>query len=59
VPVLIGLGVDELSADVPIVPAVKARVRTLSLAECRETARLALEAEDGDEVRRIVGERHG
>ena len=30
IPVLLGLGVDELSADVPLVPAVKARVRTLS-----------------------------
>jgi phosphocarrier protein FPr len=59
VPVLVGLGVHELSADVPLVPAVKARVRTLSLAECQETARLALEAEDGAEVRRIVAERHG
>jgi phosphocarrier protein FPr len=58
VPVLVGLGVDELSADVPIVPAVKARVRTLSLAECQETARLALGAQDGAEVRRIVEERH-
>ena len=58
VPVLIGLGVDELSADVPIVPAVKARVRTLSLAECQETAKLALGAQDGAEVRRIVEERH-
>ena len=59
VPVLVGLGVDELSADVPIVPAVKARVRTLSLAACRDTARLALEAADGAEVRAIVKERHG
>jgi phosphocarrier protein FPr len=59
VPVLVGLGVDELSADVPLVPAVKSRVRGLSAAECRETARLALEAEDAAAVRRLVGERHG
>ena len=59
VPVLVGLGVDELSADVPIVPAVKARVRGLSLEECRATARRALDAEDGGAVRRIVAERHG
>ncbi|WP_396214119.1 phosphoenolpyruvate--protein phosphotransferase [Gemmatimonas sp.] len=58
VPILIGLGVDELSADIPLVPAVKARVRSLSLAECRETARLALEAGDGAEVRAIVTQRH-
>jgi phosphocarrier protein FPr len=59
VPVLVGLGVDELSVDVPIVPAVKARVRTLSLAECRETAREALDAEDGAAVRALVVGRHG
>jgi phosphoenolpyruvate-protein kinase (PTS system EI component) len=44
---------------VPLVPAVKARVRTLSLEACRETARLALQAEDAATVRRTVGERHG
>jgi phosphocarrier protein FPr len=59
VPVLVGLEVDELSADVPIVPAVKARVRTLSLDECRKTARLALDADDGAAVRAIVERRHG
>ncbi|MDF1503677.1 phosphoenolpyruvate--protein phosphotransferase [Roseisolibacter sp. H3M3-2] len=59
VPVLVGLGVDELSADVPLVPAVKARVRGLSRAQCEETARLALAAEDGAAVRRLVAERHG
>lgn len=58
VPVLVGLGVDELSADVPIVPAVKARVRALSLEECRVTAREALDAGDGAEVRAIVARRH-
>jgi phosphocarrier protein FPr len=58
VPVLVGLGVDELSVSVPIVPAVKAQVRTLSLDECRKTARLALDAADGAEVRALVTRRH-
>jgi phosphocarrier protein FPr len=58
VPVLVGLGVDELSVSVPIVPAVKAQVRTLSLDECRTTARLALDAADGAEVRALVTRRH-
>jgi phosphocarrier protein FPr len=58
VPVLIGLGVDELSASVPLIPAVKAQVRTLSLEHCRETARLALDAADGAEVRGLVARRH-
>jgi phosphoenolpyruvate-protein phosphotransferase len=57
VPVLIGLGVDELSVDVPIVPAVKARVRALSMAECRAIAQEALDAEDGTAVRAIVARR--
>ena len=58
VPVLVGLGVDELSASVPLIPAVKAQVRGLSLAECRDTARLALNATDGREVRELVARRH-
>jgi phosphocarrier protein FPr len=58
VPVLVGLGVDELSVSVPIVPAVKAQVRTLSLDECRTTAQLALDAADGAEVRALVARRH-
>jgi phosphoenolpyruvate-protein kinase (PTS system EI component) len=57
VPVLIGLGVDELSVDVPIVPAVKARVRALSMADCRAIAQEALDAEDGTAVRAIVARR--
>jgi phosphocarrier protein FPr len=59
VPVLIGLGVDELSAEVPMVPAVKARIRALSIEECRATARAALEASDASEVRALVEARHG
>ena len=59
VPVLIGLGVDELSVDVPIVPSVKARVRTLTVKDCQMTAQKALDAGDAAEVRAIVAERHG
>jgi len=59
IPVLLGLGVNELSADVPLVPAVKARVRALSMEECRATALEALDAADGAEVRAIVARRHG
>ena len=54
VPVLIGLGVTELSVDLPIIPAVKARVRELSMAQCKLMATEALEAEDGTAVRAIV-----
>jgi phosphoenolpyruvate-protein kinase (PTS system EI component) len=58
VPVLLGLGVDELSVSVPIVPAVKARVRSLLMRECQETARQALDASDAGEVRALVAKRH-
>ncbi len=54
VPILLGLGVDELSVDVPIIPAVKARVRALSMAHCREMAAEAVNAENGTAVRAIV-----
>lgn len=59
VPVLVGLGIHELSVSVPAVASTKARVRSLSLAECRQTAAEALRAADGDEVRAIVARRHG
>ncbi len=58
VPVLVGLGIDELSVSVPIVPAVKARVRSLLMSECTETARQALDTADGAEVRTLVARRH-
>jgi phosphocarrier protein FPr len=51
VPILIGLGVQELSASAPAVPAVKAAVRLRSLAECRSLAARALGAASAEEVR--------
>jgi len=39
VPVLLGIGVDELSVPVPAIAAVKALVRRLSLRHCRDLAR--------------------
>lgn len=53
VPILVGLGVDELSVSLPLVPAVKARVREYSLAECRELAARALEMEEASQVRAL------
>lgn len=54
VPILIGLGVDELSVAVPALPAVKAQVRTLDLERCRTLARRALAARDAMDVRALV-----
>ena len=53
-PILIGLGVKELSVAIPSVPTIKERVRSLSLDECRGLAAECLEAADGAEVRRIL-----
>jgi phosphocarrier protein FPr len=54
VPILIGLGVDELSVSVPAVPAIKALVRRLRLSTCREVAARALAAATASDVRALV-----
>lgn len=54
VPILIGLGVDELSVSVPAVPAIKAQVRRLRLSAYREVAAHALAAGSASEVRALV-----
>ncbi|OJH37459.1 phosphoenolpyruvate--protein phosphotransferase [Cystobacter ferrugineus] len=53
-PLLIGLGVTELSVAPSVIPSHKALIRTLSLAACADVARKALELESGDEVRALV-----
>jgi multiphosphoryl transfer protein len=54
VPILLGLGVDELSVSVPAVPAVKAQVRSLSLAHCQDLAARALTLDSAAAVRALV-----
>lgn len=54
VPLLIGVGVTELSASVPAIPAVKALIRTLSYAQCQELAAQALTLNSAAEVRALV-----
>jgi multiphosphoryl transfer protein len=54
IPILIGLGVDELSVSIPAVPTVKAQVRTLSLARVQPLARQALDCTTAAEVRELV-----
>ena len=51
VPVLIGLGVDELSVAVPAIPAIKALVRRLALVACQSLARDVLQLGTAAEVR--------
>lgn len=50
VPLLLGLGVDELSITPPLVPPIKYIVRRLKLAECQELARFALECDSSAEI---------
>jgi len=54
VPLLIGLGVSELSVPGAAVAETKALVRTLDLARCRAVAAQALAAPDADAVRALV-----
>jgi phosphocarrier protein FPr len=53
VPILIGLGVDELSVSLPAIPTVKAQIRRLSLTTCRELAQRALECATVEEIRAL------
>ena len=50
VPLLLGLGVDELSAAPPLVPQVKFILRRLKLAEAKELAAFALNCEAASEI---------
>jgi phosphocarrier protein FPr/phosphocarrier protein len=54
VPLLIGLGVTELSVPVACVAETKMLVRTLDLAHCRTLAEAALAAPDAAAVRTLV-----
>jgi phosphocarrier protein FPr len=51
VPVLIGLGVTELSVSLPVIPKIKALVRKLSVSDCKDLAEKALKMNDAKEVR--------
>ncbi len=54
VPILLGLGVDELSVSVPSIPEIKAQVRELKLSQCQALAALAMQGDTAAEVRALV-----
>ena len=54
VPILVGLGVDELSVSIPSIPAAKAQIRSLSLSTAKRLATEAMECASATEVRRTV-----
>ena len=57
IPVLLGLGVDELSVSVPLIPAIKAAIREVKLTECQAIAELVLGMESAEQVREAL-QRH-
>ena len=54
IPILIGLGLDELSVSIPAIATVKAQVRSLSLAAGQVLARQAMACASAAEVRDLV-----
>jgi phosphocarrier protein FPr len=54
VPLLVGLGIDELSVSLPAIPAVKAQIRSLRLSDCRPLAQEALACDTAANVRALV-----
>jgi phosphoenolpyruvate-protein phosphotransferase len=57
VPLLVGLGIDELSVHPPAVARIKALVRSLDAAACGRAARAALKLDSGAAVRRLLERR--
>jgi phosphocarrier protein FPr len=55
-PILIGLGVNELSAVPSVIPRLKALIRSLTLDQCIALAERALEADSAATVRALVAE---
>jgi phosphocarrier protein FPr len=54
IPILLGIGVSELSVSLPAIPTVKAQIRALRMDACRALAERALAAESAEEVRALV-----
>ena len=54
VPILLGLGIDELSASVPVIPDIKAEIRKYSMSEVREIAAEALNCATASEVHEVL-----
>jgi len=53
VPLLIGMGVDELSVSVPVIPSIKAQIRRLQFSDCQALAQQALTLESAAQVRAL------
>lgn len=56
VPLLLGLGMDELSVSASLVPRVKRAVQSLSIDECEALVKEALQLETPNEILALCGE---
>lgn len=56
IPLLIGLGVDELSVSLSRIPAVKAQIRTLKRMACEQMAQSALACATAEDVHALIAE---
>lgn len=54
IPILLGLGLDELSVGIPSIPTVKSQVRSLKISELESLAYDALQCSSAQEVRELV-----
>jgi phosphocarrier protein FPr len=59
IPILLGLGMDELSVSIPSVPTVKAQVRSLNISNLQSLAREVLNCSTAQEVRQLVKKQLG
>jgi len=63
IPLLLGLGMDELSAGATLVPRVKRAVQSLTIPECRQLVDEALELQTPSEILarclELAGKRYG
>ncbi|MDQ1238983.1 MAG: phosphoenolpyruvate-protein phosphotransferase system enzyme [Thermodesulfobacteriota bacterium] len=51
IPILLGLGIDELSMNALAIPLVKKLVRSVTMEECADLTRQAFEMQDSEEIR--------
>ncbi len=54
IPVLLGLGIDEISVSISALASVKSLIRTLSVQECRKIAQVVLQCTTAAEVRHKI-----
>ena len=54
IPLLLGLGLDELSMSSPRIPAVKSQIRQLDASTCRELALKACECRSAQEIETLL-----